>query len=168
MSDLQQNPPIEQQYLELYDQEMPKVYRHVASRVSTRASAEDITSEAFMRTWDYLRQGGTIANLRAFVYRVADNLVIDYYRSKKRTEVPLDDLPDTRADRGEHDTMLNADVALLQVHLSGLPPDYAAILTHRFVEDMDVKDIARVTGKTSAHVYVIIHRAIKLLRKKLD
>lgn len=147
---------------------MHKVYRFVASRVSSKALAEDIASESFMRTWDYLREGGTIGNIRAFVYRVANNLIIDYYRSKKRTEVPLDESYESHPGSGEHEMQRDADIALLQTHLNNLPEDYAAILTYRFVEDMEVREIAKLTGKSSANIYVIIHRAVKLLRKRMN
>jgi len=161
-------PSIETRYLELYEQEMPKVYRFVASRVNSKALAEDITSESFMRTWDYLREGGKIENMRAFVYRVANNLIIDHYRSKRRTEVALDETHESISAGGEHEMRRNADVALLQMHLNNLPDDYATILTYRFVEDMGVQEIAKLTGKSSANIYVIIHRAVKLLRKRMN
>src|SRR3989344_8687889 len=80
----------EKEFLKLYDDLADPIFRHCFFRVSDREKAKDIMQETFTRTWEYLAKGETVKNLKAFLYRVANNLIIDAYRKKK--EVSLDNL----------------------------------------------------------------------------
>lgn len=44
--------------------------------------AEDMTQEAFMKTWLYLERGGAIADIQSFLYRSLRNICISYLRSR--------------------------------------------------------------------------------------
>lgn len=56
------------------------IYRYVFSAVGNAGDAEDIAQEAFIRLFRDLRKGHTIENVRAWLFRVAHNLVIDFSR----------------------------------------------------------------------------------------
>jgi RNA polymerase sigma-70 factor (ECF subfamily) len=80
-------------FSEIYDRHQPAIHRYIAFRVATPATAEDLTSEVFVRAVD------SIASFRyrgrpllAWLYTIARNLVADYHRHSGRlTFVPLDD-----------------------------------------------------------------------------
>ena len=57
---------IEKDYLKAYEENMPRIFRHIASRVNDRKVTEDLTSETFFRAWDYIRKGNAILNMKAF------------------------------------------------------------------------------------------------------
>ena len=159
------NIKIEKDYLRAYDENMPRIFRHVVSRVSNRAVAEDLTAETFFRAWSYIRKGKTIENMKAFCFKIANNLVIDHYQ-EKRSFLPLEDADEffaatRRADSPE----FCAELALLQSSLEDLPSDYGAILAYRYIDDLGITEIASITGKSHTHVYVSIHRAKNALRK---
>ncbi len=82
------DPAIEQRFLALYDETADAVYRHCYFRVHDRELAKDMTQEAYARTWNTLAKGGIeIENLKAFLFRIASNLVIDHYRKKKEASL---------------------------------------------------------------------------------
>ena len=70
----------------LYERYLEDIYRFVLIKVSNTNIAEDLTEETFIRTWEYLpslaRKNRKINNFKAFLYRTASNLVVDYYRKK--------------------------------------------------------------------------------------
>jgi RNA polymerase sigma-70 factor (ECF subfamily) len=156
----------ENDYLRAYHENMPRIFRHVVSRVSNRTVAEDLTAETFFRAWNYLHKGNTIENMKAFCFKVANNLVIDHYH-ERRSFLPIEDVDDLLPPaRRSESPEFHAEVSLLFSSLADLPSDYGAILAYRYVDDLGITEIASITGKSNTHVYVLIHRAKNALRKK--
>ncbi len=75
--------PLEDIFIKAYDDHSDAIFRHCYFRVFERERAKELTQEVFIKTWEYLRNGQEVKNLRAFLYRVANNLVIDESRKKK-------------------------------------------------------------------------------------
>lgn len=159
---------IEKPFLKLYEEHANAIFRHCFFRVSSRELAEDLTQEAFMRVWDYLREGKTIDSPKAFLYRIAENLVVDYYRKKK--EVSLDRLAESGFDPVGSDAGAIIDYAdgrhaREQIHV--LEDAHREILIMRYVDDLSIQDIAVLIGASENVVSVRIHRAIQKLKKLL-
>ena len=73
----------EKAFGEIYQTHLDAIFRHCYFRVSDRDQAQDLAQATFIKTWEYLRKGKRIDNMKAFLYKVANNLVVDYYRQKK-------------------------------------------------------------------------------------
>ena len=83
----------EEAFGQLYDKYVDPIYRFILLRVSNPDEARDLTSEVFLKSWQYLSSAEkTVDNFKALVYRVARNLVIDFYRSQKNSALALTDL----------------------------------------------------------------------------
>lgn len=146
------------------------VFRFLYTQLGNRQDAEDLTVEVFLRAWkslpDYRYQG---ISFIAFLLRIARNLVIDCYRSKR----PADgDLPDD--DQLVHGLVdsdpsdLAADkVEKLELHalLSQLPDDYQNVLTARFLSGLSPEEIAEMMGRSPGAVRVLQFRALRAIRK---
>lgn len=159
----------EQQFLAIYDEFMPRIFRHVAARVGNRQTAEDIVSETFFRAWGYVRQGKPVDNMKSLCYTIANNLTTDHYRKKYRGDVSLDAVPEITSDaHSVSKIQAVSETKLLQNKLASLPGEYGAILAYRYIDDMDIREIAKTVNKSSAHIYVIIHRALKMLKKEFN
>ena len=77
---------------ELYDFYAPKIYRFVRLKVDSQENAQDLTSETFLRTWKYLQKQRKIRKrFQSLLYKVARNLVIDFYRSRSTREILIED-----------------------------------------------------------------------------
>jgi RNA polymerase sigma-70 factor (ECF subfamily) len=159
----------EQSFLEAYDAYADAIFRHCYFRVYDREQARDLVQETFIRTWEYLAKGEEVENIRAFLYRVANNLVIDHARKKK--SVSLDMLeeqgfnpsvnPQERLER-----TLDAQF-VLQV-LQELDAEYRQVVIMRYIDDLGPKDIAVALGESENVVSVRLHRALAKLRKLLS
>src|ERR1043165_1036473 len=80
----------EKEFLDAYKQHADAIFRHCYFRVYNKDLAEDLTQDTFIKTWKYISEGKEIKNIKAFLYKVAVNLIIDH--SRKKTALVLDDL----------------------------------------------------------------------------
>lgn len=157
-------------FLALYDKQVGALYRFCEYKVSDAALAEDLTQEAFMRFWQYVRQGVWPANPRAYLFRLARNLVIDWYRKKKT--LSLEQLQSARGFDIEGDTALTvalrAEASEARMALRQLDAPSRHAIERRFLEGWSPKEIAHDTGETANAISVRINRALKQLRLTLQ
>jgi RNA polymerase sigma-70 factor, ECF subfamily len=159
----------EEQLLRAYDDHADAIFRHCFFRVSSdRERAKDLVQETFVKTWEYLSQGHEVQNIRAFLYRVATNLIIDASRRKKMYS--LDELTDDGFDppdgKSEDDKAIHRhiDARRMIPLLSKLDGLYREAIVMRFIDDMTPREIAAITGETENVISVRVYRGIKKLR----
>ena len=156
---------IRETFLDAYDRYADAIYRHCYFRVFSRARAEELMQETFLRAWQYLASGENVHTMRAFLYRVANNLIID--ESRKRRPVSLDELQEQGFDPGERiEEALNARLdanAILEL-LDHLSPEHRQVIVYRFVDQLGPKDIAAMLDESENVISVRLNRAIKQLR----
>lgn len=160
-----------EQFLKAYDDYAEPLYRHCFFRVFSRPRAEELVQETYMRAWRYLSEGKKIDNMRAFLYRIANNLIID--DARKRKEESLDALmeeSDAFEPSYEGHKTIEKDVLLHEVIgiMSNLSQSDRDLLISRYVEDLDPKEIAKILKTTPNNVSVKIHRALKSLKIYID
>ena len=148
-----------------FDAYADALFRFCFIRTRNREQAKDTTQEAFVRTWEYLREGKEIANIRAFLYKVARNLIID--ESRKKRSASLEDLAEKgiepmQDERAQIETHI--DFKSVMRHLDRLGEIYKEVLTLRFVDGFSPKEIAALLEENENVVYVRIHRGLKELR----
>jgi RNA polymerase sigma-70 factor (ECF subfamily) len=168
----------EQQFKDGFERYSDELFRHCAMRISDRERALELTQDAFMRTWDYVRKGGEVRELRPFLYHTLRNLIIDEYRKAKTYS--LEALAEN-SESGTVESLLPQDdtntlesamerfdskQALAKV--SELPELYREVLLLRYVEGLSPKEIASIVDESENVVSVRLHRGLKKLRELLD
>ena len=164
------------QFIKFYNQNAPRIYRFVYLKVNSPQDSEDLTSDAFFRFWQDLsnkkEKKEKIDNPRALLYKIANNIVIDFYRKKSRTEVSIDP-DDAILARIEDKTDLNkgfsldSDIIEVKKALSQLKDDYQNIIIWHYLDDFSAKEISQILGKPENNIRVLIHRALKALKKDM-
>ena len=84
------NAVIMEQFVKAYDDLADAIFRHCYFRIGDRERAKDLMQDTFTKTWQYITDGTPVRDLKSFLYRVANNLIIDEYRKKR--ELSLDSL----------------------------------------------------------------------------
>src|SRR3989344_6356784 len=79
--------PKEPLFLKAYDQYADALFRYCYLRLYDRTEARDMVQETFLRTWRYLGEKGPIENIRAFLYKIATNLIINKNQRKRATSL---------------------------------------------------------------------------------
>lgn len=167
MSNQDEMIEIEKFFLDGYDKHADEIFRHIAFRIFDRDRAKDILQDTFSRTWEYLVKGRKIDNPRAFLYKVANNLIID--EVKKRTHLSLDGLAEAGVQiedptRFENKLSISFDYKESVSLLEQLEEDYKRVMIMRYIEELSVKEIARVLGVSENLVSVRLNRALTKLR----
>ncbi|KKS83546.1 MAG: RNA polymerase sigma-H factor [Parcubacteria group bacterium GW2011_GWD2_43_10] len=143
----------------IYDKYVDALFRFVVFRVRSEEIAQDITSELFLKIWQHITTSPTnVENLRAFLYQMARNLVADHYRTTQET-LPLEEAIEVEGS-GAKDLNVRLSLAEVEKGLSNLPGDY--------IEGFKHAEIAAIIGKSPAATRVLLHRAIKELKRILN
>ncbi|NGN67857.1 sigma-70 family RNA polymerase sigma factor [Streptomyces sp. A7024] len=155
----------------LYDQYSDTVYRYIYYRVGGRATAEDLTSETFLRA---LRRIGTFTwqgrDFGAWLVTIARNLVADHFKSSRfRLEVTTGEMLDSsETERSPEDSVLESlsNTALLET-VRKLNPQQQECVTLRFLQGLSVAETARVMGKNEGAIKTLQYRAVRTLARLL-
>lgn len=159
----------EQEFLTAYDKYADALFRHCYFRVFNRALAQDLVQETFTRAWKRLADVGPVDNLRAFLYRIMTNLIID--NARKKHEASLDELQEEGFSPANTDHLhiqIKADAKSLFEVLDGLEESYRTVLVLRYIDDLTPKEIAAVLEENTNTVSVRIHRALLKARLLLE
>jgi RNA polymerase sigma-70 factor, ECF subfamily len=159
---------LNEQFGQIYDQYIDKIYRFVYLKVSSQEIAEDITSKVFIKGWEsYQAQGSSIKNPGAFLYQIARNAVVDHYREKGRDKTVSVDASPEIADLGKtgyDKAVLNADINVVKKAIQKLKKDHQDLIIWHYLEDMPITSIAELVGKSEGTVRVALHRGLKELK----
>lgn len=163
---------LNEQFGAIYDQYIEKIYRFIYLKVNTEEVAQDITSKVFLRAWEaYSKPKNEIANIGAFLYKVAGNAVIDHYRERGRSNVVSSEIVPEAIDLGrdiQEKAILNADISVIKRAIQKLQKDHQDIIIWHYLEDMPIKNIAELMNKPEGTIRVMLHRGLKSLRGVIE
>jgi len=154
----------------IYDQYINKIYRFISLKVNSEDITQDLCSETFLKGWESYKKNPKIENPSAFLYRIARNLVIDHYRQKARTQfvspeiVPIID----PSQEIEAKAAINSDMDQIKIVLADLRENYQNMIIWRYLDQLSILEIAKMTKKTEDATRVTLCRALKSLREKCN
>jgi len=160
----------EQFFSQIYEQNIEKIYRFVFFKTNSEPLAQDLTAEGFSRLWAQISKGVEIKNPSGFLYKTVRNLLVDYYRSKKKKPINLDEM-DFVEDEGlniEDAIYKNDELNKVKVALTSLNDSYRQVISLYYIEQESISDVAKSLGKSEAATRVLLHRGIKKLKKHLE
>jgi RNA polymerase sigma-70 factor (ECF subfamily) len=100
-------PSLAERVGRLYLAHREEIYRFLAGQGLSAAAAQDLTQEVFLKLLVTLREGNAVTSEQAWLYRVAANRAVDYWRRERRSvAVELD------AENTLSETLESADVRL--------------------------------------------------------
>lgn len=159
-------------YSQVYDLYVDKIYRFIFFKVNSQEEAQDLTSEVFLKVWQSLIDGTDIKNLNAFFYKVARNLVIDYYRQARQKDVSLEaDIVQNSKELAVNEiAKVEAKLRLenLEDKLKLLKDEYREIIVLRYIEGLNITEIAEIIDKKKGNIRVILYRAVNTLKDLLE
>jgi len=156
-------------FSQLYDLYLNKIYRFIYFKVPTVSETEDLTAQTFLKIWQSVLGHKIKLNesFQSYIYKIARNLVIDYYRSqnKEKGNVALEEAVNiARTEILERQTDAKMEMERIALQLKQLKSEYREIIVMHFIDELTVKEIAAVLEKKRGHIRVMIHRALKALK----
>jgi RNA polymerase sigma-70 factor (ECF subfamily) len=149
------------EFEQLYARHAPAVFRFALSLAGDRATAEDITSETFVRVWS-ARDRVDVSTVIGYLMTIARHLYLAHASRDRRRDV-LDDEPEDTTPGPHAQAEGRAALAAVLRDLQTLAePDRAALLM-RAQDQLPYEDIAAALGISPGAAKVKVHRA----RRKL-
>ena len=157
----------------LYGVFREKIYRYVFFKCGNHADAEDITNEVFLRMIQ------SIANFQwkgigfsSWLFKIASNLVIDYYRNKSRRNIESIEKRDYIGETNWEqisEFLDNRDLFhAIYKDTDDLTDLQKEVVNLRFIGDLSLKETAEAMSKNVNSVKAIQHAAIKKLKEKVQ
>lgn len=152
-------------FIDLYDLYIDKIYRFLFYRNSHHETAEDLTSQTFLKAFDNIQSfDDNKGTFQAWLYRIAYNLLVDHYRKAKPT---FDLSYAEHAPSSDNTEQLVEDYfnkQQVQELLQQLPEATQELITLRIWEELPYSEIAKILNKTENSLKMQFSRAISMLR----
>lgn len=150
---------------DLYERYMGDIYRYIYYRVSHQQDAEDLTEQVFLKAWKGLERFRGEVPFKSWIFRIANNTVIDHYRRRKET-VPLEEDSLVSGQNHEMEEKLVSDEKFSQLAdaIGRLSPPHQEVLTLRFISGLCIRDVARIMDRSEGAIRVLQHRALGAAR----
>lgn len=153
----------------LYTRYLDEIYRYIYFRVASRFDAEDLTETVFIKAWTALPQFNPKQNhFRAWLYRIAHNTVIDFYRTHKDDKVAFDDQNLNMHASMENQMQEQDDIKMLLHAIHALDDKLQQVIICRFINGMSHAETAEMMGIREGHVRVLQLRGLQKLRLILE
>jgi len=154
----------------LYDKYQPRIFRFIFLKVSHREEAEDLTHQVFLSAWQnverFVDEGLPFSS---WLYRIARNKVIDFYRTHRRATT-LESVPEEILVADENiEGLAEKKLKIENVYraLQELTDEQRDVILLRFVDELSYEEIAASLKRNQTTIRVIQYRAIKKIKKVL-
>ncbi len=156
-------------FAQLYENHFDKIYRYVVLRIGDKTEAEDVTQQVFLNALQSIHSfKWKGVPFSAWLFRIAHNSVVDYFRKKKKmVTAPLDDSLVSSGDNPQLMAERKLDVKQLISATKQLTKAQREVISLRFAGELHVAEVAKVMGKSEGAVKALQHSAIVALRKVL-
>lgn len=158
----------QKQFLQAYDDHSDAIFRYCYYRVFDREKAKDCVQETYCRTWKYMTDGKAVENIRALLYKIARNIIIDESRKKKSSS--LDQImekgfsPYIDNRQKTQDYFTGKEIVTI---IKSLDEKYRDVILMKYIDDLSTKEIAFAIDETENNVYVRISRGLEKVKEIL-
>lgn len=158
-------------FAELYQRYVDRIYNYIFHRVGSVPDAEDLTARTFQRVYQHIgRYEEKGAPFSAWLYRIAHNLVANWYRDMgRRREVTLDGTVQFAARTPDpyQEVERMEEVDLVRDAVRHLHDDRQLLIILKHSEHLSNAEIAGIMGKTEGAVKSLYHRTLIALQEEL-
>ena len=151
----------------LYDRYIDKIYKFIYLKTSDRETAEDITSDVFYKVLNSINNfenKNEEKSFQSWIYRIANNAVIDFYRTKKE-EISIDTIFDIPEEIHYGVNFDNKEkLQKIKIFLETLKADKREVILLRIWEDLSYKEIAEITWKSIDNCKKIVSRWLQMIQ----
>jgi len=165
-------------FAELYEKYYSQIFGYILKRTENLEAAQDITAETFFKALKGLpRFRFRNISISSWFYRIANNEIANYYRKNTyfvslqtfceenglepiTLHNPNEEFMEAREELEKYE-----EFSEIQGKIAKLPIKYQEVITLRFFEKKEIREIAEILGKKEGTVKSLLHRGLEKLRK---
>jgi len=153
----------------LYEQYYDSIVRYIFIRINDQSEAENLGGDVFLKALQSLDSfKGRTEQMRAWLFRIAHNLVVDYLRKmSKRKTVSLSNVEVRDKVSTEETVETKLEMERLSNALKQLTPAQREVIGLRFFAGLSSDEVSKILGKSSGAVREMQHAAVETLRKQM-
>jgi RNA polymerase sigma-70 factor (ECF subfamily) len=149
------------------------VYAFIRSQVATPETAQELVSASFLKAYRHRHKAPREAAGVHWLFRIAHNTLIDYWRVDKRHErasVPIDEIAELRSESISPEDAFERkqQIAHLLQLMNDLPKDDRVVLALKFSAHRTNRDIAAILSLSEGAVSMRLLRALRRLRERFE
>lgn len=164
-------PMTQQEFLDAYDLYADAIFRHCALRLGDREDGKDLMQDTFIRAWEAIVGGIVVENMRAYLYRIANNLIIDIVRRRKRRPTSsLEEMMEVGfnpVSREKGPAAAFEERFVLEA-LQHIEEPYRTAVILRFIDELQPREIAALLDVSPNVVSVRVNRGVQKLQSLLS
>lgn len=156
-------------FWEIYDLYIDKIYNFIYLKTYDREIAEDLTSDVFFKWFEKISQykQKQWAQFSSWLYRIAYNKVVDFYKYKKE-DISLDNVLELGEDNNFSNEIYNKDkVKEVYDFINTLKQEHKEIIIMRLWDNLSYKEIAEITWKSTDNCKKIFSRNLKIINENI-
>ena len=174
IKEAKKNPEV---FGKLYEQHYSKIFGYILKRTADLEITQDITSETFFKAlkklWQFRWRN---ISFSAWLYRIANNEIANYFRKNKYKPVSLEKIPEpiavsnpsTEILKAEQELKKHRDFLVVQKEISKLSIKYQEVITLKFFEEKKIKEIAEILGKKEGTIKSLLSRGLGKLKDLVE
>ena len=157
-------------FAELYRRYREPIYGYLVARTRNAATAEDLTGQVFLKALDSAYTYRADGSYRSWLYQIAHNTFLNWRSEKARQQIPVATVPDDTDDEDAPTIIALAreERDVIWETVSQLPQAQQEVVRLRYWKDLTIEEIARITGRTTGAIRVLLHRSKRSLRARLN
>jgi RNA polymerase sigma-70 factor (ECF subfamily) len=165
----------------VYGQYYPKIFGYALKRTANLEIAQDITSETFFKAlkklWQFRWRN---ISFSSWLHKIATNEINLYFRRGKYKSASLDELqelgfelvslhnPEAEIIEAQEKLKQHQDFIVCQQKIGQLDIKYQEVITLRFFEQKQIKEISEILGKSDGTIKSLLHRGLEKLRASMN
>lgn len=163
----------------LYDKYYSQIFGYVLRRTASIDSAQDVTSEVFFKALKNIGQfHWRGVSFSSWLYRIAVNEIANSFRGNRRRQVLVEEAsnsasfsnpsPEVEITRAEEELQKHGEFLALHENIAKLSLKYQEVITLRFFEKKQLKEIGVILQKSEGTIKSLLHRGLERLRKLME
>lgn len=157
-------------FAQLYEKHFDRIYRYIYFRLGSKTVTEDLTQDVFLKALEAI---GSFkwrhSPFAAWLYRIAHNQVVDYFRKNGKVEkVPLEDGMEL-ADKSDTASVAENELEIERMiaGIDKLTPSQKDVISLRFGAQLTIAEAAKTLGKNEGTVKALQYNGVLALKKML-
>ena len=154
-------------FVVLYDRYIQRLYHYCYHRTNNVHDAEDLTAQTFLAALEAFPQYRRDGHFAAWLFTIARNKVVDFYRSKPNLPLEESMIPPFHSDlAGEMEISQQKGILLRTIR--ALPEDEQELIRLRYVAELSFVEIAKALHKSEGATKKMLYRLLARLKSQME